>query len=785
MIYSLNIDIDKDPRSSIMLSPTDGTPSALPSLVFGDNLPFEISFYRSGLLASESGTGSLMVSLGQPGGSVYAFQDTFATVDNSWTGSLNLATVGLQTALGFSDYAEMTFEVKYTSPLTLKTITYVHSPVFVFNRVDTSSFYATGLPQYLTVSQSDARYLKYGDAITGSGWTINGNYLYTSNDTYSVGLGVHVPSERLDVAGNIKSSGIVYASTVIAPTLYGTASRALTASLATFSTAARSASFASSSASSSYALNASLASTASYATYATAAYTSTYANYADSATNADSASLASVSLQSRTASYVKNGSSRIDLTNSQVNVTAPSGVTLSAGAQLTLQTNAVSSPVIIQTSADSADIQLVTDAGNSNILIGTGDPTSNVEIYAGKDVLITQAKITGSLFGSASYALSSSYAATWDSASLIQWISSLMKSTTYYLSNTGSGVSDFFVMKETGSNASVTTLSNTASNNTYPVSWISPLGSPATQILPEGLYHIDIMARKAAFPNTLQVTPEIYLMNTASVLYYELPAGQISPALTTTFTRYELNIINSTPITCSVQDRLVVRLKATSTGTPTLECQSEGNVLSHFGTPIPAGVYSSALASISASYSLSSSYARTASYANFATSASYSSYIYYNVTQSLTNILSASWASSSYSASYAPPNVGTPRVVFGDKSVSLTTSSYNTVLTVNMSPSSSAYLKLSMHGNWDGNGTGLNVAEFVLIKDGLSTFKQPGAILQNINYNNNSWQMRPMIVDPGASAGNANMLVQYKLDGDKTSSFQLLYELRGIFNSVT
>jgi hypothetical protein len=60
------------------------------------------------------------------------------------------------------------------------------------------------------------------------------------------------------------------------------------------------------------------------------------------------------------------------------------------------------------------------------------------------------------------------------------------------------------------------------------------------------------------------------------------------------------------------------------------------------------------LESNSSSYATSAGASDTATSASYATSGSYFSYIEYNVTQSLTFVSSASWASSSYTSSYVP-----------------------------------------------------------------------------------------------------------------------------------
>ena len=232
----------------------------------------------------------------------------------------------------------------------------------------------------------------------------------------------------------------------------------------------------------------------------------------------------------------------------------------------------------------------------------------------------------------------------------------LSQNSVFYLSATSSGIGFDYLMILTDSNPSTITLSTgSVGNNDYVFSWITQPNIPNVTILPEGLYHIDHTTRKTGGVNTCSIYPEIYIADLNGVEYYEVGTTSTPSTLTTTFTRFTDYIAVTSPVTMSVTDRLVVKLKIADTGNDTIETQVEGNTLSHFGTPISNANFITNIAtssvSISASYALTSSYTTTASYSISASNAFTSSYA---ITAS--NSISASYAlTSSYAttASYS------------------------------------------------------------------------------------------------------------------------------------
>lgn len=491
MAQILYFDLTKDVRSSAVFGATYTSPAHINSFVVGDQVPLVITFLNGNSVADESGNGLLTVNIGGIG-DIYAAQSTFGVSGSAWTGSIDLSTVEAYEAVSGRDYIDAFLEVEYTYPITLQRRTVGQIPIYLFNSITSGSYSVLLTPEYLTVSESDARYVRNTQAPSASYWALSGTQLYTTDgeQTWSLGVNTTDPQHTLDVVGDMRVSTDVIVGGTLSGSIIGNLVGSASVSISS-----------SNSITSSFSHRSSVATSAGFATLASASY---FAN------DADQAEWASTS----------------------------------------------------------------------------------------------------------SYNVSSSYAVS--------------------------------------------------------ASW----------------------ARSA---------------------FGSLTAGSSSYALS-----------------ASYSDR-----------------------------------------------SLSSSFAVNA------LSASYSSFIYYNVTESLSNISSASWASSSVSASYAPTNLGTRKKVMGDKSVTLYTSSYATVLTINMSATSSCNVKIMLTGINIGAGTGFGVGEFALIKDGAITYSQPGAILSQTNYNYGSYKYEPKIVDPVASAGASDFLIQYRMSGGNTgSTVTAVYEVDGVFNSI-
>jgi hypothetical protein len=310
---------------------------------------------------------------------------------------------------------------------------------------------------------------------------------------------------------------------------------------------------------------------------------------------------------------------------------------------------------------------------------------------------------------SASYAFSSSFAVNWDSASLIDYVNNLFRSTTFYLTATASDATGYYEMRSTGSGASVAILpTSSIPDQGYPYSWLSPLPGLGITVLQEGVYHSDFVARVTNASGITTLTPEVYLTDVGGVPYYELPSGQTSDPMTNTFTRYQLSLILDSPITKSATDRVTFRLRCTTTAaTKDFELKVEGDVLSHVDTPI-----SSVTTNVeSASHADHATMADTASYA-------YTASVAWQAMAS--NIaISASWASASISASYAESASFVPNLYpqIYQESASWASSSLDSLQSISSSwASSSISSSYILANNVDGkvsNATSADTASYL------------------------------------------------------------------------
>ena len=438
---------------------------------------------------------------------------------------------------------------------------------------------------------------------------------------------------------------------------------------------------------------------------------------------------------------------------------------------------------------------------------------------------------------SASYATTSSYAVMWDSSSLISYIEDLLQSTTYYLTATSS-VNGYYEMRSTGSSVNTNTLTTSSiPTGGYVFSWITDPAEPHTTVLASGIYQPDFYASIDNPSGTTTLTPELYLTDASGNIYYELPAGGISNPLTTTFARYTLNVIVDFPITMSATDRLLFKLKCNTTAVSKgFNVEVEGDVLSHLATPlaqISTNVESASYALFAGS-SISSSYAITASYvviaanatsadfallageaitADFAVIAGNTLYTSsYALTASIalnaTPFVSSSWASSSLSSSYASTasfalnaaggNANTASSIYvtgsalsiinttnyfvGTSLCLVTTASYLTALTLTMMPNTTAYVKMTLHGADAIYGPAFFMGEYVLQKDYVVSYGQPGNIISQYNQNSNVY-VQSFIPDVLYTTGSSVLAIQLKtLSGSFTGS--LVYEIRGQFTAV-
>ena len=124
-------------------------------------------------------------------------------------------------------------------------------------------------------------------------------------------------------------------------------------------------------------------------------------------------------------------------------------------------------------------------------------------------------------------------------------------------------------------------------------------------------------------------------------------------------------------------------------------------------------------------------------------------------------------------------------IIFSKKAISLNTSSYITGLTINMSDDTSTYVKVSLHGQWQGSGSAAYVGEFFLQKDNSNFYRQPGAIISQINNNSCGEILANLNTQtPGSGAQNLQLQFWASSSAIPAGDFLMLYEVRGQYNSI-
>lgn len=168
-----------------------------------------------------------------------------------------------------------------------------------------------------------------------------------------------------------------------------------------------------------------------------------------------------------------------------------------------------------------------------------------------------------------------------------------------------------------------------------------------------------------------------------------------------------------------------------------------------------------------------------------------------------TTVESASWASSSISASYAPAptlvasasvaqtasyalNAGASAVTsasWGTKNL-LVGTDFSQSFSVTLQPSQSVYVKLTVHSFLSNTGSIIFLGEYFVQHDGLTTFMQPGAIINEFNNNSAGLAIVSQIYDPGTSNGSLVFPIRLKSNAGRAFSASMTYEVRGTFNST-
>ena len=127
--------------------------------------------------------------------------------------------------------------------------------------------------------------------------------------------------------------------------------------------------------------------------------------------------------------------------------------------------------------------------------------------------------------------------------------------------------------------------------------------------------------------------------------------------------------------------------------------------------------------------------------------------------------------------------------IYGNKTVTLTTASYTTVLTVNLTEHNSCYVKIGAFGDWGSHSAVAFVSELFIQNGNNAGFAEPGTIITA--HDNTAGaagdKIDIQIVDP-AAPGIQNFLIQLKLiSSTPTTNFSSLitYHVMGQQASVT
>jgi len=128
-----------------------------------------------------------------------------------------------------------------------------------------------------------------------------------------------------------------------------------------------------------------------------------------------------------------------------------------------------------------------------------------------------------------------------------------------------------------------------------------------------------------------------------------------------------------------------------------------------------------------------------------------------------------------------------PYTIRGFKSVDINTASYSTVLSVNLSITRSAYIKLNLCGGmWPTVGPIGYLAEYFIQKgDGSTQYSQPGVIIQELNHNSNGGKVKSKIVDSGLTVSASTFDIQFLSNKSNITNAVLVYDVMGAFNSIS
>jgi len=124
--------------------------------------------------------------------------------------------------------------------------------------------------------------------------------------------------------------------------------------------------------------------------------------------------------------------------------------------------------------------------------------------------------------------------------------------------------------------------------------------------------------------------------------------------------------------------------------------------------------------------------------------------------------------------------------VFGVGSKSFTcTNSYTTGLTINLNAHTGVYIKVTMHADLSGYSAVGYMGEY-FVQNGSGGYSEPGIIIREVNNTDNgSVVFSANIVDP-AGSGARNFELQFKQNsGTASVGTTLIYQIQGTYNSIS
>lgn len=143
----------------------------------------------------------------------------------------------------------------------------------------------------------------------------------------------------------------------------------------------------------------------------------------------------------------------------------------------------------------------------------------------------------------------------------------------------------YFNMNPTASTTATTKAYVLASGTNYPQNWISPVGDPGVSVIPGGNYIVDYYAYRSSGSASITLSAQIWEVSSTGANVSLIATTDATPNLTGTMTQYQVAVTAPTHTMTSTSDRIVLRMVAVTTGTPTLTIGMGGTYIMNLVTP--------------------------------------------------------------------------------------------------------------------------------------------------------------------------------------------------------